>query len=158
MIITLVTWAGQKWILQIYLVLGPLCDVLSSAVTARRVKVLVLHFVYHHLVAHLVSSVKTKHTSRCETYHICEQRRLRRACISAESRQSLRCLLTHYRELSRGSFGQRARWMDMHERLKNHKPHNSKDPILMRRLKYTCHPIRHRPGSFPSTNSSAIHN
>ena len=107
-IITLVTWAGQKWILQIYLVLGPLCDVLSSAVTARRVKVLVLHFVCHHLVAHLVSSVKIKHTSRCETYYICEQRRLRRACTSAESRQSLPCFM-HYRELSRGSFGQRAR-------------------------------------------------
>ena len=33
------------------------------------------------------------------TYHICEQRRLRRACASLQSRQSLRCSLTQHREL-----------------------------------------------------------
>ena len=38
-----------------------------------------------------------------DTYHVGEQWRLRRACVSAQSRQRLRCLLTHYRELEEAS-------------------------------------------------------
>ena len=37
------------------------------------------------------------------TYRICEQRRLRRACASAQSRQSLHCSLTQYREVEAAS-------------------------------------------------------
>ena len=37
-----------------------------------------------------------------DTYHICDQRRLRRACASAQSRQSLRCSLVQHRGLEEG--------------------------------------------------------
>ena len=39
----------------------------------------------------------------CGTYHICDQRRLRRACASAQSRQSLRCSHPWSMEVDEGS-------------------------------------------------------
>ena len=47
-------------------------------------------------------------SSKFGTYRICEQRRFRRACASAQSRQNLRCSLIQAVS-SRGTFRQKAR-------------------------------------------------
>ena len=44
-------------------------------------------------------------SSEFGSYRLCEQRRFRRACASAQSRQNLRCSLIQ----ARGTFGQKAR-------------------------------------------------
>ena len=68
------------------------------------------------------------------TYHIGDQRRLRRACISAQSRQSLRCLHTCSMEVDRGcnqKIRHLAAWMAAHVRLKNELTENKKYHNLM---------------------------
>ena len=83
----------------------------------------------------------SKWASSCEnsTYHICEQWRLRRACASGQSRQSLRCSLTQYRELKETSDKELeiwTHWIAVHANLKERKPHNAKVLYLMSRLKW----------------------
>ena len=43
----------------------------------------------------LISDIKWTASSEFGTYRLCEQRRFRRACASAQSRQNLRCSLKH---------------------------------------------------------------
>ena len=71
------------------------------------------------------------------TYNICEQRRLKRACASAQSRQSLRCSLTQHRELEDASDKEPETWpywtaVQVH--LKDCLEHNLKVSLLLRWL------------------------
>ena len=54
-----------------------------------------------------VSQIVWTASSEFGTYRPCEQRRFRRACASAQSRQNLRCSLIQ--AVSRGTFRQKAR-------------------------------------------------
>ena len=54
-----------------------------------------------------IEYIKWAASSEFGTYRLCEQRRFRRACASAQSRQNLRCSLIQ--AVSRGTFRQKAR-------------------------------------------------
>ena len=79
-----------------------------------------------------------------DTYHIGDQRRLRQACASAQSRQSLHCSHTWSMEVDEGS-DQKSdiwpHWVDTHARLKNEFTEDKKCHNLMRWLNFTCNKL-----------------
>ena len=73
------------------------------------------------------------------TYHIGDKRRLRRACASAQSRQSLHCSHTWSMEEDEGSYKNQTsnpHWMAAHVRLKNEFTEDEKCHNLMSWLKW----------------------
>ena len=76
------------------------------------------------------------------TYHIGHQRRLRRACASVQSRQSLRCSHTWSNEVDEGSdqkSGTYPHWMAAHGRLKSEFMEDEKCHKLISWLIYSIH-------------------
>ena len=104
--------------------------------------------------------------SPCEkgSYHTDEHRRLRQACTSAQSHQSLLCLLTQYSEPEEVSdkehqiWPHSGYWVAVHAHLKDHKTHDAKVPSNSYELphdktnKMTCAPSEDsdQPGHPPS--------
>ena len=52
-----------------------------------------LRWTHTHIVGFVMSRLIWTASSEFGTYRLCEQRRFRRACASAQSRQNLRCSL-----------------------------------------------------------------
>ena len=92
---------------------------LSSPTQERRVKMTAVLFAGPFFFLNQPSIILYIWTASSEfgTYSLCEQRRFRRDCASAQSRQNLRCravspepsLLAHTSSESRGTFRQKAR-------------------------------------------------
>ena len=117
-------------------------SVVANTTYAYRLCFYVLHLMW--CVLWWACLCKLNWASSCDngTYHVCEQRRLRRACASAQSRQSLHCSHTWSMEVDEGSdqkSGIQPHLMAAHARLKNEFMEDEKYHNVMRRLISASH-------------------
>ena len=117
-------------------------SVVANTTYAYRLCFYVLHLMWY--VLWWACLCKLNWASSCDngTYHVCEQRRLRRACASAQSRLSLRCLHTWCMEADKG-FDKKSdiypHWMAAHVCLKNEFMEDEKYHNVMRWLISASH-------------------
>ena len=102
----------------------------------RKLRVITVSTHTHHLFSQTTNSASSWDYG---TYHICNQRRLRRACASAQFRQSLRCSHTWNIEVDEGSYQTsviQPHWMALHVCLKNEFTEDEKCHNLMTWLNF----------------------
>ena len=98
-------------------------------------------------------------TSEFGTYRLCEQRRFRRACASAQSRQNLRCSLIQAESQEEPSDRKPVPWplwMVGHAQLKFVMTQCSKTQIRLTRLLYTNNCQRRMYKSFENTFTRGV--